>query len=1090
MEVFAQESSVLPSYINVIPPSPTISEITKFGKFPVNSSTGLPSIEIPIYDYSGISNGLDLNVRFSYHSGGIKVKQHSSNVGLGWSIISGGAITRNVNGMMDEIPSKGFWYYNVPLNDTEGNSPEELDLRPYNNIAAGVYDAQYDEFNFNFNGRSGSFYIGKNGDMLFNKTEKLKITWELGNPSFAGIDRCIVRFKITDEYGTIYTFDKIEFTTALGSVYTGTKYAATGWYLTEVLSPNKLDKIAFQYEQVGVFNYSSSTSINKGYFLNYERTSSGQSSNSFNTQRLKKIVFPNNILLDFNYDLNDRTDLPGDKMLKEIIISEGNTKRRGFKLIQDYSLKKATLKSVIPFYYAGSTEILDKGFEFAYFNSGTLPDYNSSVDHWGYFVSGENGAQIPYEVFSGGLGALFPPKFEMPGHNRTTDSILVKSASLQKITYPSGGYTIFDFEANQADHWWLKQEANYTIKTDPWTIRTASCYVNSSDRYKDNYVDILYEGLNNKETVFTLILNPYTTASCSGGCSIVAELFDSNDPATMVRKASATVTYSQIGAKANFSGFNLVKGKKYRVVMYAQGFQSFASYLSLEWKQPEEPQDIQKKVQNIQNHIGGLRIKSIVNYDGIKNDPVLRKDFEYLTTDNKSSGVLGYYPTYTYQTELGYKERKSNGAYVADSYYLTPIEPNSSFNVVMRSNSSVYPENYTSGSLVTYSRVIEKETSNGVANGKKIMNFLATPAHIIGSYPIVPPQNASYGNGEMLSEEIYDSNNRLIKQKIFDYSIADDAYYSNSTRRNNFRAISLMPKKILIPYAGVNINNVFTPFAESVYYVASDYFPYAGKVELKGIKEIDYANGNSIKEIKFSYHPTDLFKISDTLMSSDGSKIINVYKYSLDLKSTGNVYDKMYTNNIIFPVIETKTSSIFNNVKKDVNLILNEYAEIKPNVFKVNKTNKFDYSKNVSNEVLKIASFDKFGNPQEFKLKSGPSTVYLWGYGGQYPIARIDNASYAGVVAALGSTATTILNSLNAQNVSDATINTHMNTLRSNLGNSQVTSYTYSPLVGMTSMTDPRGITEYYQYDGFQRLKEVLDFEKNVLTDYQYHFRP
>jgi len=1087
----AQENNH-PSYINVLPPSPSISEITKFGKFPINGSTGLPAIDIPIYDYAGITNDLSLNVKFSYHSGGIKVKQHASNVGLGWSIIAGGAITRTVNGMMDEIPTKGFWYYQNPTNNTDGNTPMDISFRPYNNIAAGVYDAQFDEFNFNFNGRSGSFYIGKNGDILFNKTEKLKLSWELGDPSFFGIDHCIIRFKIIDEFGVSYTFDKMEFTTASGSVYTGTKNAATGWYLSEVLSPNKIDKIIFQYEVGGINNYSSSASINRGYFLNYEKLSNGQTSNHYKTQRLKKILLPNNVNLDFTYDINERTDLPGDKLLKEITVYEGSVKKKGFNLVQDYDLKKATLKSVIPFFYNGNSKVLDKGYIFSYFTNSGLPDYaTSSVDHWGYYIEGNVGEQLPYEVFPNGIGAFYPVKYELPGKDRRTDSLKVKAASLEKIIYPTGGYTVFDFEANQADDSWLNQVATYTTKSDPWTIRSTSCYVNKDDRYKENYVDILYEGLNNKETVFTLILNPYTTASCpGGGCSVVAELFDSNDPATMNRLASGTVTYSTNGGKVNFSGFNLINGKKYRIVMYAQGFQSFTSYLSLEWKQPELPKDIQHTLKNIQKFVGGLRIKSIINYDGVFDIPLQRKDFEYITEENKSSGILGYYPTYTYQTTLGYKTRGIYGEYTPDGNYLSPIEGNASFEVVIRSNSSVYPSNYTSGNLVTYSRVIEKESLNGKSNGWKIMNFLAKPAHIIGSYPIVPPQNASYGNGEMLREEIYDSKGKKIKETIFDYSIIENSFYSNPTRRNNFRALTLMPKKVLINHPGSRLpEDVFTPFADPIYYVASEYFPYAGRVELLGIEEVSFLNEGPVSKIsRFSYHPTELFKISDSISMNNGSKRINSYRYPYDLKASGNVYEKMYLNNIIFPVIETK-SSISNSVKKDILWTYEEYLENLPNVFNVHKIKDYNYGQNNFDILLSITKFDKFSNPQEFKLKAGPNVVYLWGYSGQYPIAKIENATYAEVLTALGTSATTILNSLNAANVSSATIATHTDTLRTKLRKATVVSYTYEPLVGMTSMTDPRGITEYYKYDGFQRLKDVLDFESNILKNYQYHYR-
>ena len=69
--------------------------------------------------------------------------------------------------------------------------------------------------------------------------------------------------------------------------------------------------------------------------------------------------------------------------------------------------------------------------------------------------------------------------------------------------------------------------------------------------------------------------------------------------------------------------------------------------------------------------------------------------------------------------------------------------------------------------------------------------------------------------------------------------------------------------------------------------------------------------------------------------------------------------------------------------------------------------------------------------------------------------------------------------------------------LKDNLPDALITTYTYEPLVGITSQTDPLGIVTYYDYDNFGRLKEVYYYENNIISpankrkveSYEYHYR-
>ncbi|HXB05651.1 MAG TPA: hypothetical protein VNW04_01010, partial [Puia sp.] len=53
----------------------------------------------------------------------------------------------------------------------------------------------------------------------------------------------------------------------------------------------------------------------------------------------------------------------------------------------------------------------------------------------------------------------------------------------------------------------------------------------------------------------------------------------------------------------------------------------------------------------------------------------------------------------------------------------------------------------------------------------------------------------------------------------------------------------------------------------------------------------------------------------------------------------------------------------------------------------------------------------------------------------------------------------------------------------------QMTTYTYDPLVGMTSKTDVGNRVTYFEYDGFQRLKRIRDQDYNILKSFDYQYQ-
>jgi YD repeat-containing protein len=52
----------------------------------------------------------------------------------------------------------------------------------------------------------------------------------------------------------------------------------------------------------------------------------------------------------------------------------------------------------------------------------------------------------------------------------------------------------------------------------------------------------------------------------------------------------------------------------------------------------------------------------------------------------------------------------------------------------------------------------------------------------------------------------------------------------------------------------------------------------------------------------------------------------------------------------------------------------------------------------------------------------------------------------------------------------------------------QMSSYTYKPAIGITTMNDPNSEITYYEYDGLERLKNIKDYQGNIIKNYQYNY--
>ena len=86
---------------DLIPLPPDAWNIMKYGhESSVDLYTGTLNVEIPIYRYK--DNDFDVPINIRYSTNGFRPNSTTGPLGLGWTLMAGGCITRNINGIADE----------------------------------------------------------------------------------------------------------------------------------------------------------------------------------------------------------------------------------------------------------------------------------------------------------------------------------------------------------------------------------------------------------------------------------------------------------------------------------------------------------------------------------------------------------------------------------------------------------------------------------------------------------------------------------------------------------------------------------------------------------------------------------------------------------------------------------------------------------------------------------------------------------------------------------------------------------------------------------------------------------------------------
>ena len=425
----------------IFPSSPEATAMAEYAKIPVDLYTGVAQINLPLMKLKG--KDFDLPISISYHSAGNKVNEESSQVGLGWVLNAGGVITRSVRGLPDDHkPGEGYVGVNNRGQKITANFASAGE-DTYMGYALNNYDAQPDEYFFNFLGKSGRFTINSSQEIIMTPEQDFVIT-----PIFDSLGQ-IEHWKVLDKGGVEYKFgvlsddrERSRSTFTFGQSVSSSDFYNSSWFLSSISTPNG-DAFSFEYDKGGAQIFETELEMH---------TNSGNSSGfgtALSKLEVSNVVYLTKITSRYGTinvtNLADRQDQNNGRRIEKLTLinhSGGFVKDVMFnhsyfdskENCSDVECKRLKLESVDE-QYKFEKSIGKYAFQY---NGKKLPRRDSpELDHWGYY--NENGqAHLINHTNPSTVYQI-----------RTPNENAAKANILERITYSTGGYTQFYYGLNE-----------------------------------------------------------------------------------------------------------------------------------------------------------------------------------------------------------------------------------------------------------------------------------------------------------------------------------------------------------------------------------------------------------------------------------------------------------------------------------------------------------------------------------------------------------------------------------------------------------------------------------------------------------------
>ncbi|MFK7849033.1 MAG: DUF6443 domain-containing protein [Rhodothermales bacterium] len=467
--------------------SPTAASLGKFGDTPVSYYTGQANVSIPLTRLD--SRALSVPIALRYNGGsGIRVEETPGWIGMGWALDAGGVITRTMRALPDDRQTHGY------LDNANELASIWSDLEDYENgvsfldgsgwttevqtyieaVHRGDADPEPDQFFFNFAGRSGKIVMASETDIYTIPNMPLDIKIDRQSVSIPGtsssIAQSISQITITSEDGTKYIFgtttsdfESLEFThfDLAASIGLAELAYVSAWYLRRIESANGDDVIDFSYASAGAKFTHQVKDFHEEY-IPISLVDDACIANAPSTQpAVDNFQHHSSIYL---------TEITGDNGMKAVF----NSSNRAGYMAPDYrKLDKIEIKGrngalirSFDFSYAQKSEfsnrllltsVEEKGesgagllapYQFSYYGESgnlTLPNrFSNDTDHRGYFNNAGNNTDLSTVVY-------IDPNGDYRSYLRAwrePDEEAMKTGVLKTITYPTQGFTEYEYEGH------------------------------------------------------------------------------------------------------------------------------------------------------------------------------------------------------------------------------------------------------------------------------------------------------------------------------------------------------------------------------------------------------------------------------------------------------------------------------------------------------------------------------------------------------------------------------------------------------------------------------------------------------------------